>query len=93
MRYMLLIYSREAPKCPPKEQKARLRRHISCDDGSCAARNRSMRPRAVNAYQAARPQSTRRSENVLVHHDGPFAETKEQLAGTTYSIVNTERGN
>jgi len=78
MRYMLLIYSREDPSTTQKELEDVAAKHASLLEESAR----------VGVFRAADPlapsntATTVRVENgkVLVT-DGPFAETKEQLAG------------
>jgi len=79
MRYMLLVYSTEAPDGLPLEEEERIRA------GHAAVMAESTRKGVLIGAEPLAPSSTAttvRIENgkALVI-DGPFAETKEQLAG------------
>jgi hypothetical protein len=79
MRYMFLIYSREHPSDRSEEQLERLRaaHYVVMDEA-----------KSKGVFQSAEPlQATATATTVRVEGgkplilDGPFAETKEQLAG------------
>jgi hypothetical protein len=78
MRYMLLIYSREDPSITQAELADVAARHVSLLEES--ARRGVLK--AADPLAPSNTATTVRVENgkVLVT-DGPFAETKEQLAG------------
>lgn len=84
MRYMFLIYSKEAPSELSDEQKSEIR-------AAHFATMREARRRGVfEAAEPLEPTSTattvRTTGGKALVTDGPFAETKEQLAG--YYILN-----
>ena len=80
MRYMMLMYSRETPEGPsPEEVESLIRTH-----GAVMAD--AQRQGVLLAVEGLKP--TKTASTVRVPHgghplvlDGPFAETKEQLAG------------
>jgi hypothetical protein len=79
MRYMMLMYSRETPEGPsPEEVDYLIRTH-----GALIAEAR--RKGALLAYEGLKPTATattvRSEDGKALVLDGPFAETKEQLAG------------
>lgn len=79
MRYMMLIYSREASEPLPAEEERRLQEtHWALIDET----SRRGILRAVEPLARSEAATTVRVEDgkVLIT-DGPFAETKEQLAG------------
>jgi hypothetical protein len=86
MRYMMLIYSKEQPGGP--EQGASQRNYV----GHRALMDEAARKGIFVAAEPLAPTAsatTVRVENgKAVVTDGPFAETKEQLAG--YYILNCE---
>ncbi len=80
MRYMLLIYSREQPGgVPPEERPGLYQRHAAVMEDA----------RRKGAFIAAEPLAPTSSATTVrltaageaLVTDGPFAETKEQLAG------------
>ena len=79
MRYIMLIYSKEAPGGPPPEEIDAIKR------GHMAVMDESHQKGALIGYEGLKPTAmatTVRMENGSpVITDGPFAETKEQLAG------------
>ena len=86
MRYMMLIYSKEAPEGLGPDESQQLR----------AAHRKAMQEAAskgvLRGAEPLAPTSTAttvrvRNSDILVT-DGPFAETKEQLAG--YYIIECE---
>jgi len=86
MRYMMLIYSRESPDGPSPEDAREIRaRHRQVIE----AASRKGILRGAEPLAATATATTVRSdgERTLVT-DGPFAETKEQLAG--YYILDCE---
>lgn len=79
MRYMFLIYSHERPEGPPVENADEIRnRHWAVMD---EARQKGI----LLAVEGLKPTTTattvRMKEGKTITLDGPFAETKEQLAG------------
>jgi hypothetical protein len=79
MRYMFLIYSQEKPQgLPPDELEALQARHLAL---MTEARQRGV----LLGVDALKPVSTattvRMDSGKAMTTDGPFAETKEQLAG------------
>jgi len=80
VRYMMLMYSRETPEGPtPDEVEYLIRTH-----GALVEEAR--RKGALVAVEGLKPTATAttvraQSEGQAVVLDGPFAETKEQLAG------------
>jgi hypothetical protein len=86
MRYMMLVYSTEDPDGMPPEEAERIRA------GHAAVMGEATRKGVLIGAEPLAPTSTAttvRQENgkVLVT-DGPFAETKEHLAG--YYIIECE---
>src|SRR5215470_9770329 len=85
MRYMLLIYSREGTADPNQERAIALRHR----DVMNAARTRGI----FQGAEPLQPKTTavtvrRNGDQKTLVTDGPFAETKEQLAG--YYILDCE---
>jgi hypothetical protein len=85
MRYMMLIYSQEDEAAKPEEKRLVAATHRAVME---EARDRGVF-RAADPLQASSTATTVRMQNgrVLVT-DGPFAETKEQLAG--YYILDCQ---
>jgi hypothetical protein len=78
MRYMFLIYSRDDEPLPPDEDLAtRLAHRAVMDD----ARSRGIFHAAEPLAPAATATTVRHQRDRVLITDGPFAETKEQLAG------------
>lgn len=82
MRYVLLVCSDEAVQLTQEETEDRFAAYAACQDemesrGVLVDRQR-LRPTSAST-------SVRFSQNELVIADGPFAETKEQIAG--YFVV------
>jgi hypothetical protein len=79
MRYMLLVYSTEGPDGLPPEEEERIRA------GHAAVMDESTRKGALVGAEPLAPTSTattvRLQDGKAIVLDGPFAETKEQLAG------------
>jgi len=79
MRYLLLIYSRERAEGPPPEEIDDIKR------GHGAVMDESAKKGVLLAVEALKPTamatSVRMKDGVAIITDGPFAETKEQLAG------------
>ncbi len=79
MRYMLLIYSTEVPNGMSPEDEKRVR------EGHRLAMSDAARKGVLIAAEPLAPTSTattvRMQDGKLQVTDGPFAETKEQLAG------------
>lgn len=86
MRYMMLIYSKELPEGLSPEQRQELY------SGHMRAMTEAKRKGVFEAAEPLSPTATAttvRIENgTALVTDGPFAETKEQLAG--YYIINCE---
>ena len=87
MRYMFLVYSRERDFAEASPQD---RERIKA--GHCAVMDESQRKAVFIAGEPLQPTATattvRKEEGRLLILDGPFAETKEQLAG--YYILDCE---
>ncbi len=79
MRYMLLIYSRETTEPMPPEEDQRIR------EGHRVVMEEAARRGILRGAEPLAPTTTAttvRVENgTVIISDGPFAETKEQLAG------------
>jgi len=79
MRYIMLIYSKEAPGGPPPEDIAAIKA------GHAAVMDDAIRKGALLGYEGLKPTATattvRMQGGKPLISDGPFAETKEQLAG------------
>jgi hypothetical protein len=84
MRYMLLVYSTEGPDGLPPEEEKRIR------EGHAAVIGESTRKGVLIGAEPLAPTSTattvRMQDGKALVLDGPFAETKEQLAG--YYIID-----
>lgn len=83
MRYMFLIYSVETPGADPQAMQAVAQRHrrVMEEAGNCGV---------LESAEPLKPTTTattlRTKDDAELLIDGPFAETKEQLAG--YYILN-----
>jgi hypothetical protein len=82
MRYILLVCNDELEQLTPEESEARYAAYAACQEemesrGVLVTRER-LRPTSAST-------TVRFSKNELVIADGPFAETKEQIAG--YFVV------
>jgi hypothetical protein len=79
MRYMFLMYSQELPGGPPLEEIERIKREHA------AVMKETAGKKILLAVEGLKPTGTattiRMSEGKPLTLDGPFAETKEQLAG------------
>jgi hypothetical protein len=85
MRYMMLIYSQENEAATPEEMGAVAATHKAVMDET---RDRGIL-RAADPLQASSTATTVRiQDGRMLVTDGPFAETKEQLAG--YYILDCE---
>ncbi|HEV2446397.1 MAG TPA: YciI family protein [Candidatus Sulfopaludibacter sp.] len=83
MRYMFLIYSQEVPGGPPAEEVAALMQGHAAVMGDAAAKGVL---RGVDPLKSTASSTTvRMKDGQALITDGPFAETKEQLAG--YYII------
>ena len=84
MRYMFLVYSAEGPDGLPPEEENRIRA------GHAAVIGESTRKGVLIGAEPLAPTSTattvRLQDGKAIVLDGPFAETKEQLAG--YYIID-----
>lgn len=79
MRYMFLIYGQEAPgPLPPDEDRALRAGHRAVKDDATA---RGIFRGAEPLHPVATATTVRRHGDRALFTDGPFAETKEQLAG------------
>jgi hypothetical protein len=79
MRYMFLIYSKEAPDGLSEEQKADIRAaHFATIS---EARRRGVFEAAEPLEPTTTATTLRVADGKALVTDGPFAETKEQLAG------------
>ncbi len=79
MRYLLLIYSTEAPEGPPPEQAQRIfdeHTKVMAD-----AKQKGVFRAAEPLAHVATATTVRKENGKAVVVDGPFAETKEWLAG------------
>ncbi len=79
MRYMMLVYSKERPEGPSPEESAQIRA------GHAAVMREAKEKGVLEGAEPLTPSTTAttvrvQGEKVLLT-DGPFAETKEQLAG------------
>jgi hypothetical protein len=86
MRYMFLIYSQETPEgLPPEELESLKKNHRAVMEDS----SRKGVLRGVDRLKPTATATTVRTKNgKAITTDGPFAETKEQLAG--YYILECE---
>ena len=79
MRYMMLIYSKERPEGPNPEERAQIMA------GHAAVMREAREKGAFQGAEPLTPSSTATTVRVqgdkVLLTDGPFAETKEQLAG------------
>ena len=79
MRYLLMIYSQERAEGPSPEEIDPIKR------GHVAVMDESSKRGVLLAVEALKPTSTatsvRTKDGAYIITDGPFAETKEQLAG------------
>src|SRR4051794_37073811 len=86
MQYMMMIYSQERPDgLPPDEVDAVVKAHV-------AVMNDSSEKGVLRGVERLKPTSAattvRMKDGTSIIMDGPFAETKEQLAG--YYILDCE---
>jgi len=85
MRYMMLIYSREGETTPEADKTLAQQHHAVMDE----ARRRGIFQGAEPLQPTSTAVTVRRSrKGEALITDGPFAETKEQLAG--YYILDCE---
>jgi hypothetical protein len=86
MRYMMLIYSTEAPGGLPPEEETPIR------EGHRRVIEEASKKGVLIGAEPLAPTATattvRMQDGKILVHDGPFAETKEQLAG--YYIIDCE---
>lgn len=83
MRYMFLIYSQETPEGPPAEEIEDLKnRHWAVMQD---AKQQGVLLRVERLTPTALATTVRMQRGKSITLDGPFAETKEQLAG--YYII------
>lgn len=84
MRYMMLIYSQETPqeRSPEEAQQIRERHWALIDEATQRGVLRGCEPLAPTSTAT----TVRIQDGKAVMTDGPFAETKEQLAG--YYIID-----
>jgi hypothetical protein len=85
MRYMMLIYSREDEAATPEAMRAVAGAHKSVMD---EARDRGIFCAADPLQPSAMATTVRVQDGKSLVTDGPFAETKEQLAG--YYILDCQ---
>lgn len=78
MRYMFLIYTTENPNAEPAMMQEMYRQHHAVMDESI---ERGVFIGADPLHPAATATTVRTTNGKSVTTDGPFAETKEQLAG------------
>jgi hypothetical protein len=79
MRYMLMIYSQERPGGPPPDEvDGIIQAHVSVMEDSA-------KKGVLRGVERLKPTATattvRTKDGAAITMDGPFAETKEQLAG------------
>ena len=86
MRYMLLMYSRETPEGPSAEEVEYLIRTHSAIVAD--ARRKGVLLAVEGLKPTATATTVRSQDGKSIVLDGPFAETKEQLAG--YYILDCE---
>jgi hypothetical protein len=77
MRYMLLIYSAEATETPERVQEATVQHHAVIDEAEVRGTLRAADPLKSSSVAT----TVRRKRGKPFVTDGPFADTKEQLAG------------
>src|SRR5215470_1570277 len=78
MRYMLLVYTQEITSAPPEEMARVFAGHLTVQEET----KRRGIFRAAEPLQATASATTvRKQDGKVLITDGPFAETKEQLAG------------
>jgi hypothetical protein len=79
MRYLMMIYSQETPEGPPPDEIAYLIKAHS------AVMNEAEQKGVLLGYEGLKPTSSATTVRLVdgrtLTTDGPFAETKEQLAG------------
>jgi hypothetical protein len=85
MRYVLLVCNEETEELTPEEARSRYAAYTRCEEqmrarGAFVGRER-LQPTSASTTLRAR-------QGQLVIADGPFAETKEQIAG--YFVVECE---
>lgn len=85
MRYMMLIYSREGEEATPEQHAAVYAGHYAVMED---ARKRGVFRAADPLEGSATATTVRVKDGQVMVTDGPFAETKEQLAG--YYILDCE---
>jgi hypothetical protein len=79
MRYMFMIYSRETPEGPPPDEiEFLIKNHRAVMDETAA---KGILLAVEGLKPTATATSVRMSDRKPLITDGPFAETKEQLAG------------
>ena len=79
MRYMMLMYSRETPEGPsPEEVEYLIRTHGAL---MADAKEKGVLLAVEGLKPTATATTVRTQEDKAIVCDGPFAETKEQLAG------------
>ncbi len=84
MRYMLLIYSREGDMSADEEKAVAQTHHVVMNE----ATQRGIFHGAEPLMPTSTATTVRRKDGEVLVTDGPFAETKEQLAG--YYILDCE---
>jgi len=85
MRYMMLIYSQENESATPQEMRPVAAGHLALME---EARQRGVFCAADPLQSTATATTLRMHNGAAVVTDGPFAETKEQLAG--YYILDCQ---
>jgi hypothetical protein len=85
MRYMMLIYSQENEAATPRDMRPVAAGHVALME---EARQRGVFCAADPLQSSATATTIRMQNGAAVVTDGPFAETKEQLAG--YYILDCE---
>ena len=84
MRYMLLIYSREGEMSAEEEKAVAQTHHVVMKEASQRGIFRGAEPLMPTSTAT----TVRHQDDKVLVTDGPFAETKEQLAG--YYILDCE---
>jgi hypothetical protein len=85
MRYVLLVCSDESEQLPDAEVQSRYAAYVACEEEMKARGAFVDRERLLPTSAST---TVRRQAGQLVIADGPFAETKEQIAG--YFVVECD---
>lgn len=85
MRYVLLVCNDESEQSTPEETEARVSAYLACQE-EMEARGALLTRERLRPTSAATTVRVRNGDLVIA--DGPFAETKEQIAG--YFLVEAK---